>query len=134
MYEDTLQSYTQGNHPTIFLRERTYIGRDSEQYWSASKPILLRPVTYIGRNSDLYRFAFLPPRLPPLPLYRRYGEQGHFPHPKEDKGAVTPALHHTHKQYREHHRHVLYMSSSEIDGEIRCTFAGQTEFSVTTGS
>ena len=78
MYEDTLQSYTQGKHPTISLRERTYI----------------------GRNSDLYRFAFLPPRLPPLPLYRRYGEQGHFPHLKEDKGAVTPALHHAHKQYQ----------------------------------
>ena len=60
MYEDTLQSYTQGKHPTIFLRERTYIGRDSEQYWSACEPILLRPVTYIGRNSDLYRFTFLP--------------------------------------------------------------------------
>ncbi len=99
MYEDTLQSYTQGNHPTIFLRERTYIGRYSEQYWSACEPILLRPVTYIGRNSNLYSFAFLPPRLPPLPLYRRYGEQGHFPHLKEDKGVVTPTLHHAHKQY-----------------------------------
>ena len=29
MYEDTLQSYTQGNHPTIFLRERTYIASPS---------------------------------------------------------------------------------------------------------
>ena len=61
MYEDTLQSYTQGNHPTIFLCERTYIGRDSKQYWSACEPILLRPVTYMGRNSNLYRFAS-PPR------------------------------------------------------------------------
>ena len=51
MYEDTLQSYTQGKHPTISLPERTYIGRDSEQYWSACEPILLRPVTYIGSPS-----------------------------------------------------------------------------------
>lgn len=29
MYEDTLQSYTEGKHPSISLREQTYIGSPS---------------------------------------------------------------------------------------------------------